>query len=248
MDYADDPAVRTLAVPNRVLAIGAHPDDAEFGAGGTLARWTAQGSEAVILVVTDGSKGTWDRSLQPEELAQIRRSEQQQAARVLGAVETVMLGHLDGELEYSMNLRAELCHWIRKLRPDVVLTHDPWRRYMLHPDHRVVGWTAMDAVVAARDHLLFPEQLTQGITEHRPQSLLLWAPEEADYWEDISETVDRKVEALLCHSSQGASTMGDPHESLQHRAAFADRIHKWAAEQGTAPGLAAAESFKMIVP
>jgi LmbE family N-acetylglucosaminyl deacetylase len=200
MTYADDTSARTLAVPARALAIGAHPDDAEFGAGGTLARWTEQGSEAVILVVSDGSKGTWDRTL------------------------------------------------IRRLRPDVVLTHDPWRRYMLHPDHRVVGWAAIDAVVAARDHLFYPEQLTEGLTEHRPEALLLWAPEEADHWEDISETVGRKVEALLCHSSQGESTMGDPHESLQNRAVFADRIHKWAAEQGTAPGLAAAESFKMIVP
>jgi LmbE family N-acetylglucosaminyl deacetylase len=248
MTYADDSSAETLRVPTRALAIGAHPDDAEFGAGGTLASWTEQGAEAVILVVTDGSKGTWDHELEADDLAAVRRNEQVNAARVMGAAEPVMLGHPDGELEYSLALRAELCHWIRRLRPDVVLTHDPWRRYMLHPDHRVVGWAVIDAVVAARDHLFFPEQLTEGLTEHRPRALLLWAPEEADYWEDISGTVDRKADALLCHSSQGMSTMGIPRESPQHRAAFTDRIHKWAAQQGVAPGLAAAESFKMIVP
>lgn len=248
MTHASGTASRRLDVPARALTIGAHPDDAEFGAGGTLACWADQGCEAVILVVTDGSKGTWDQTLQPEDVAATRGSEQEKAARVLGVADTVMLGHPDGELEYSQSLRAELCHWIRRVRPNVVLTHDPWRRYMLHPDHRITGWAAVDAVVAARDHLYFPEQLTGRLTEHRPDALLLWAPDEPDYWEDISETVDRKIEALLCHSSQGATTMGDPHQSPQHRAAFADRIHKWAAEQGTATGLAAAESFKMIVP
>ena len=131
MTYADDTAARTLPVPARALAIGAHPDDAEFGAGGTLARWTEQGSEAVILVVSDGSKGTWDRDLEPEELTRTRRSEQERAARVLGATEAVVLDHPDGELEYSMELRAQLCHWIRRVRPDVVYIQE--HLALLHP-------------------------------------------------------------------------------------------------------------------
>ena len=222
------PAHQALDVPARAMTIGAHPDDAEFGAGGTLARWAAAGCEVSMLVVTDGSKGTWDPTLDPPGLAQIRSNEQQQAANVLGATDIVMLEHRDGELESTMALREELCLWIRRLRPDVVLTHDPWRRYMLHPDHRATGWAAVDAVVAARDHLFFREQLVEGLTEHRPEALLLWAADEPDHWEDISDSLDRKVEALLCHSSQGTTTMGDANESAEGRRQFAGRLRDWA--------------------
>ncbi|MDH3260178.1 MAG: PIG-L family deacetylase [Acidimicrobiia bacterium] len=242
------PARAALEVPARAMTIGAHPDDAEFGAGGTLARWTAAGCEVVMLIVTDGSKGTWDHALDPNELTQIRRQEQQRAADVIGAAEPVMLDHRDGELEYTMALREELCLWIRRLRPNVVLTHDPWRRYMLHPDHRVTGWAAIDGVVAARDHLFFPDQLDGSLVEHRPDALLLWATDQPDHWEDISATFDQKVEALLCHSSQGATTMEDAHESAEHRREFSDRLHNWATQQGKPVGLEAAETFKVIRP
>jgi LmbE family N-acetylglucosaminyl deacetylase len=230
------------------MTIGAHPDDAEFGAGGTLARWAAAGCEVSMLVVTDGSKGTWDPTLDPPRLAQIRSNEQQQAADVLGATDIVMLEHRDGELESTMALREELCLWIRRLRPDVVLTHDPWRRYMLHPDHRATGWAVVDAVVAARDHLFFREQLVEGLTEHRPEALLLWAADEPDHWEGISDSLDQKVEALLCHSSQGTTTMGDAHGSAEGRRKFARRLRDWAEQQGRPVGLDVAESFKMIRP
>ncbi|MDR9451522.1 MAG: PIG-L deacetylase family protein [Acidimicrobiia bacterium] len=242
------PTASPLEVPARVMTIGAHPDDAEFGAGGTLAGWTARGCEALVLVVTDGSKGTWDHTLDPSDLTQIRREEQHRAAAVLGVADTVMLDYPDGELEYTMALRAELCLWIRRFRPDVVLTHDPWRRYMLHPDHRATGWAAIDAVVAARDHLFFADQLTDGLTEHRPDALLLWAADEPDHWEDITSTFDQKVDALLCHSSQGTTTMGDAHESADHRWEFSERLRRWAAQQGKAVGLATAESFKILRP
>lgn len=237
-----------LDPPARALTIGAHPDDAEFGAGGTLARWSAAGCEVTMLIVTDGSKGTWDHTLNPDELTRIRREEQQRAAEVIGATETIMLDHRDGELEYSMTLRAELCLWVRRLRPNVVLTHDPWRRYMLHPDHRVTGWAAIDGVVAARDHLFFPEQLADGLAEHRPEALMLWAADEADHWEDIADTFDQKIDALLCHSSQGATTMGNAHESTEHRREFSGRLREWANQQGMPAGLDAAEAFKVIRP
>ena len=158
-----------LPVPGRALAIGAHPDDAEFGAGATLAKWAAAGTEATILVLTDGSKGSWDPSLSPSDLVRTRMNEQTQAAEALGVDSTLNLSYIDGELEYTMELRAEVCLWIRRLRPHVVLAHDPWRRYMLHPDHRATGWAAIDGVVAARDHLFFPEQLAGGLTHHRPR-------------------------------------------------------------------------------
>lgn len=238
-----------LPVPARALTIGAHPDDAEFGAGGTLARWASAGCEVSMLIVTDGSKGTWEPDLSPAELTEMRRDEQQRAADALGATgQVIILAHPDGELEYSMELRRELCRWIRQLRPDVLLTHDPWRRYMLHPDHRVTGIATVDAVVAARDHLFFPDQLTGGLSKHRPDRLLFWAADEPDHWEDIVGTFEAKIGALLCHSSQMRTTMGDAGSGEEQRRAFEERIRRRAAEQGAPAGLALAEAFKMVRP
>lgn len=234
-----------LAVPSSALTIGAHPDDAEFGAGGTLARWAASGCEVTMLIVTDGSKGTWDPDTSTEELIANRRSEQRQAADALGAGEVIHLDHVDGELEYSMDLRAELCRWIRTVRPQVVLGHDPWRRYMLHPDHRAAGLGLIDGVVAARDHLFFPEQ---GLPKHRPEAILLWQADVVDHHEDISGTFDTKIEALLCHSTQTTTTMGDANASTDARDHFVARMRSLASEMGEPAGLPLAEGFKLIRP
>jgi LmbE family N-acetylglucosaminyl deacetylase len=241
LDYEATP----LETPARALAIGAHPDDIEFGAGGTLAHWASAGCEVTMLIMTDGSKGSWDHSADPTTLAQTRSSEQQAAADALGAQEVRHLGHVDGELEYSMALRREVCHHIRDVRPNVVLSHDPWQRYQLHPDHRATGWAAVDGVISARDHLFFPEQ---GLTAHRPDALLLWSADSPDHWEDIATHFDTKIAALLCHSSQGTSTMGGAEKMEDRRTAFVDRMLRWAAKQGAAAGLSAAEAFKRITP
>ncbi len=237
-----------LPAPARVLAVGAHPDDIEFGCGGSLARWAAGGAEVTMLVMTDGSKGTWDRDLAPGELVGARAGEQQVAAAELGAARAVMLGHVDGELDHSRALVADLCLRIRRHRPDVLLTHDPWRRYELHPDHRATGWAVLDAVVAARDHLFFPDQLDDGLAPHRPGAVLLWKADEPDHWEDVWATLDRKVAALLCHSSQTQTTMGDALADDAARDAFRDRIADWARRAGQPVGLAAAEAFKRLAP
>ena len=129
-----------LPTPASALAIGAHPDDIEFGAGGTLAKWAAAGCRVVMLIVTDGSKGAWDTEQDQDELVATRGDELRAAAEVLGARETVQLGYVDGELEYSMELRGQICEQIRVHTPEVVLSHDPWQRYQLHPDHRVTGF------------------------------------------------------------------------------------------------------------
>ncbi len=234
-----------LALPKRVLAIGAHPDDIEFGAGGTLARWVSLGCEVTMLVVTDGSKGSWDPGIDPADLVATRINEQRAAAAALGAAEVRYLNEVDGELEYTMDLRKEMCRQIRDVRPDVVLSHDPWQRYQLHPDHRATGWAVMDGVVSARDHLYFPEQ---DLDPHRPDAVLLWSADTPDHWEDISDHFPAKVEALLCHSSQGTTTMGGAEQTDDRRRAFVDRMQSWAAGQGAAVDLEKAESFKRITP
>jgi LmbE family N-acetylglucosaminyl deacetylase len=168
---------------------------------------------------------------------------------VLGVVgELVFLDHVDGELVHSMTLREQLALWIRRLRPEVVLSWDPWRRYMLHPDHREIGWGAVDGVVSARDHLFFPHQLVDGLSKHRPEAILLFAADESDYWEDISATFDVKIEALLCHSSQTVSTMQDAHAGDDERARFAERIRDWCRTMGEPVGLEVAEAFKLLRP
>lgn len=237
-----------LPTPERALTIGAHPDDAEFGAGGTLAKWAAEGCHITMLIVSDGSKGTWDPHLDPEALIAARQAEQRRAADRLGARDVVMLDHVDGEIVNTVALRQELSFWIRTTRPDVVLSHDPWKRYMLHPDHRATGMAAIDSIVAARDHLFFPEQLSEHVTKHRPAAILLWSADEIDYWEDIAATFDVKIAALLEHSTQGPTTMASAHVNQDGRQEFVAKLRAWSATTGEPVGMEAAEGFKRLFP
>lgn len=232
-----------LETPKRALAIGAHPDDIEFGAGGTLAGWAKAGCHVVMAVMTDGSKGSWKPDEDPAALIGVRAAEQQAAADVLGAAAVVFLGHVDGELKYSMGVRAQVAALIRTHRPDIVISHDPWAPYEIHPDHRATGWAAVDGVVAARDHLFFPDQ---GLEHHRPESLLLWRAAEPDHWEDISTKFDTKLAALLCHESQHHTTMGNAGSGETERDGFERRLRDYARSQGQAVNLEAAEAFKRI--
>lgn len=235
-----------FAIPDRVLTIGAHPDDAEFGAGATLARWADTGTDITMLIITDGSKGSWDPEIDKATLVRQRKDEQSRAADVLGAASVIHLDHIDGELEYSMDLRKVLARHIRATQPDVLLTHDPWQRYQLHPDHRATGLLAIDAVVAAREPLMYPDI---GMPAHRPGFVLLWSADEPDHAEPVQpKWFDRKVEALLCHSSQGTTTMGGADSSPEKRLAFVDRLAQWHAENGSMFGIGPAETFKKIIP
>lgn len=235
-----------LPLPTTVLTIGAHPDDAEFGAGATLARWNSTGAQTTMIIVTDGSKGSWDPTIADQDLVAVRRNEQERAGATLGVESIIHLDHVDGELEYSMALRRELAIHIRQIKPDVVLSHDPWQRYQLHPDHRATGFAAVDAVVSAREPRAYADL---GLPAHRPQALLLWSADEPDHTEPVTpESFDRKVEALLCHTSQGATTMGDPDAGPESRLQFIDKLAVWQAESGERFGIGPAETFKMIAP
>jgi LmbE family N-acetylglucosaminyl deacetylase len=238
-----------LATPARALAVAAHPDDVEFGCGATLAKWAAAGCEVSYLICTDGSKGTWDPNADIGALIGVRQVEQRAAAAALGATgEVVFLGRVDGELEADLITRSEVARAIRMLKPDVVLGHDPWKRYRLHPDHRAAGFLVVDGIVAARDPHFFPEH---GLAHHRPSALLLFEADEPDHVEDVTGFADAKLAALEAHRSQFETTMhiGDD-DAGADRDAFRRRIRgelaeaaAWAADAQTGPE---AERFKLI--
>jgi LmbE family N-acetylglucosaminyl deacetylase len=237
-----------LPTPGAALAIAAHPDDVEFGAGATLARWAAAGCVVHHLVCTDGSKGTWDPDQDLTELVAQRQCEQRAANRALGGTgEVVFLGWPDGELDSGLRQRGQVAYWIRRLRPDVVVGHDPWKRYRLHPDHRHAGFLTVDGVVAARDPHFFPEQ---SLPHHRPSALLLFEADEPDHVEEADDdAVDRKLAALESHVSQLRSTMlvdPDSPEAEAQLAAFRGRVRDRLAEHGKLAGVPQGEAFKAI--
>jgi len=240
----------TAPPPSVALAIAAHPDDVEFQAGATLAKWAAEGCVVHHLILTDGSKGTWDPHADTTALIATRQVEQRAAARALGATgEVVMLDAVDGELEATLARRGEVAYWIRRLRPDIVLGHDPWKRYRLHPDHRHAGWLAVDGVVAARDPHFFPEH---DVAHHRPSQLWLFEADEPDHIEDVTGFADAKVAALLEHRSQFETTMAisESDAAAAERDRFRERIERElaAAAAKVDPGSSVvhAEVFKRI--
>ena len=245
-DLPDSGAVsRDLPLPASALAVGAHPDDIEFGCGGTLAKWAAGGCRIHHLVLTDGSKGTWLGEDDTSLLVATRQDEQRAAARILGGGEVDFLGWPDGELEAGMLERRQVCEVIRRVRPTVVLGHDPWRRYRLHPDHRHAGWLAVDAVVAARDPKFFPDL---GMPAHRPEVVLLWEADEPNHVEEVGAAVETKLAALMAHRSQYRSTMGfeDGDSDGAGAARFRQRVVQQLAAHGSLTGVDAGEAFHLI--
>lgn len=243
-DAAPTLTTSDLPTPGSALAIGAHPDDVEFGCGATLAKWAADGCVVHHLVLTDGSKGTWNPDADIEALVAQRQREQREAARRLAgdrAGDVVFLGQVDGELDSSLVLRGEVARVIRILQPDVVLGHDPWKRYRLHPDHRHAGLLACDGIVAARDPHFFKEH---GIPHHRPSALLLWEADEPNHVEDVSGWVDLKLHALEAHESQFESTMKAVEPAQM--TAFRERIRHRLDGLGSRYGVESAEIFRLI--
>lgn len=234
-----------FATPESALAIIAHPDDAEFQCGATLAKWAAEGCVVHHLICTDGSKGTWDVNVDQAQLVATRQAEQRAAAQALGATgRIVFLGWPDGELESGLRQRSQVAYWIRKLKPAVVLGHDPWKRWRLHPDHRNAGWLATDGIVAARDPFFFPEH---DIAHFRPDALLLFESDEPDLAIDVAGFAGHKAEALLAHESQFETThdIADSADGDQRRR-FSEWVEFNLAEGGAKAGLEQAELFKVI--
>ena len=224
--------------PERALAIFAHPDDAEFGCAGVAAKWARRGTEVYYVVCTTGDKGSSDPEMTSERLAAIREREQREAAAVLGVREVVMLRYGDGELEDTRDLRRDIVRAVRRFRPDVVFTSNPFvNNRHVHRDHRVAGQVVLDAVFPyARDHLHFPELRKEGLEPHKTPLALLWGAEDPDVSIDITETIEAKIEALMCHRSQFVGRAEQ----------VAERVRAWTREAGRRADVPYAEAFRKI--
>ncbi|MEI2717670.1 MAG: PIG-L deacetylase family protein [Candidatus Nanopelagicales bacterium] len=229
--------------PGRVLAIAAHPDDIDFGLGGTIAHLTAGGSEVVYCVVTDGDAGGFDPEVPRSEIPAIRRAEQRAAAEVLGAADVMFLGYRDGELTVSHGLRRDIARVIRKVRPDVAVVQSPVRNidrmYASHPDHIAAGEAGMQAIYPdARNPFAHPTLLQdEGLEEWAvPQTWIVGYPEPT-WFRDITDVLDRKVAALRAHESQTA------HMDIEAG------LREWGGAMALAGGLpegAVAEAFRVL--
>ena len=222
----------------RAMVIMAHPDDGDFIAAGTMAKWAKEGWEVVLVVVTDGSRGSEDPNLTPEKLREIREAEQRAAAKTLGVSDVVFLGYEDGALEDSTSVRRDLVRLIRQHRPLRVIAQDPTHRwsgqsYINHPDHMAAGNAALVAVYPlARNRPSFRELLAEGLEPFSVPELYLAGTSVPDCWIDVGDTLELKVAALREHRSQ----IGDWDVEAQ--------MKEWA--HGTADGhdMEYAESFK----
>ncbi len=234
----------TEAAPLRFLHIAAHPDDLDFGAAGTTAGLTAAGNEVIYCLVTDGDAGGFDNTISRERMAEIRREEQTAAAKVVGVTELHFLGFPDGAVEANLELRKAISRIIRQVRPDRVVTQSPERNYDRifgsHPDHRATGTSALDAVYPdSRNEFAHPELLSEeGLEPHTVPEVWLMGGPDPDHFVDVTDVIELKVEALLCHHSQ-----------LREPGRMPDMLRTWATEQGKRAGLAEgrmAESFRKL--
>lgn len=224
-----------------ILAIGAHPDDTDFGASGTIAKWVKEGATAYYIVATDGSRGSDDPKMTHKKLAAIRKSEQEAAAKVLGVKKVFFLNHPDTQLVSDLKLKEELVRIIRTVKPNIVITMDPTfyfnDDFINHTDHRAVSLAAMDAVFPlSRDRLTFPEHEKVGLKPHKTEEIMFVSFGEGSYFVDISSSLDSKIEALSKHASQFGN-FSDIEKRMRDRAK----------EVGKKGKMKAAESFKRIV-
>lgn len=228
--------------PQKVLCVAAHPDDLEFGVAGSVAKWTAEGAEVSYLICTNGCKGSSDRQLSGPELTELRRQEQRDAAKILGVKEVIFFDYEDGLVEVTMELKRDIAREIRRVQPDVVFCMDPTllyipdRWFINHPDHRAVGQATVDAVYPlARDHMMFPELLAEGLEPHKVATLLLSNFEKSNFAIDITDFFDTKMKALAAHVSQVPDLEGTT-----------AMLRSWARDAGKWAGLELAEAFVRV--
>lgn len=224
---ADD----TLPEPDRILVVTAHPDDVDFGNAGSVATWTDAGIEVSYCLVTDGDAGGSDLEMPRKEMAEIRRAEQAAAAKCVGVDDLHWLGYPDGRVESTLDLRRDISRVIREVRPQRVLTQSPERSfarvYASHPDHLATGEATICAVYPdSRNPFAHPELRDEGYEPWAVSELWISALRTPDVFVDVTDAIDRKIEALLCHGSQHQDTSWV--EGL---------VRDWGAAQAKAGGL-----------
>ena len=230
-------------MPDRVLVVMAHPDDVDFGAAGTVAAWTDEGLDVIYCIVTDGEAGGSDRAVGRTDMAALRREEQTAAAKVLGVTELHFLGHPDGRVQPTIELRRDISRVIRAVQPQRLLTQSPERNferiYASHPDHLATGEAALCAVYPdARNPFAHPELLTEGLEPWVVPEVWMMVGTAHNTWVDVTETFERKVDALRAHSSQ-----------TSHMDNLAEFLKGWGEAQAKAGGLPEgrlAEGFRVI--
>ena len=218
-----------------VLGVGAHPDDMDFTAAGTIAKMVAEGAEAYYLICTDGSRGSRHNKTAHEELARLRKEEQLKAGKIIGLRDILFLNHCDTQLIVDLTLKEEIVRVIRSLRPAIVITMDPhcyytpkspWKHhtaFINHTDHRAAGLATMDAVFPlARDCMIFPEHEKEGLLPHKVEELWFCAFDRRDYIVDITSTFEKKIRALAAHKSQFDDFARIKQEVVNHAIHFAD--------------------------
>ncbi len=225
----------------RAMAVYAHPDDAEFGLAGTVAKWAREGVEITYCMVTNGASGSSDPDMTREKLKAIREAEQREAAAILGVKHVVFLGYEDGSLYPTLEVRRDVARQIRIHRPDVLFAQDPTVRiardasYVNHPDHIAAGEVALRSINPdASTRLMFPELWREERLEpHKPKALFINAFGGGETVVDISEVLEVKIRALRAHRSQ----LGDEEERL---------VREFARRAGESAGYAAGESFRVV--
>jgi LmbE family N-acetylglucosaminyl deacetylase len=227
-------------IPDSVLVIMAHPDDMEFSCAGTMARWAKAGSRIIYVLCTSGEVGISDPEITKEKAAEIRETEQREAAKITGVHEVVFLREPDGMLQPTLELRKKLVREIRRFRPEVIVCGDPTvifagETYINHPDHRAAATAALDATFpAAGQPNLFQELEAEGLKAHKPRKVFVTGWGQTDLFVNIEETIDLKVAALSAHKSQMGDWDPEP------------RIKEWASERGKGKEMQYAESFRVI--
>jgi LmbE family N-acetylglucosaminyl deacetylase len=231
-----------------ILTVMAHPDDAELTCAGSIARWVREGGRAVLVIATDGSRGGKhpEPNLSGEAMARTRRSEQIEAAALIGFAEIVSLGFGDGELQEDDALRGALVEQIRKWRPQTAVAMDPLTviyrdSYINHRDHRVLGMALLDALYPQASNAgYFPEQLERGLQPHKVPELLLANSEHPNFWVDVTDTIDIRFDALRCHRSQIRLWPENGEAIIRQQRDYAGVI-------GTEHGMTYAEAFRRVV-
>ena len=227
----------------RILVVMAHPDDCDFGAGGTIAQWTAKGISVSYCIITNGDQGGEESDVPLEEMAKVRQREQRDAGAALGVSDITFLNHRDGWLVPTIELRKEIVREIRKSKTDRMVIQSPERNYerifASHPDHLAAGEVAIQAVYPdARNPYAFTDLKEAGFEPWRVKEVWITSSPTPNHFVDITDTFPKKIAALKAHVSQTA-----------HNAELEAMVRSWGERNATAQGLPVgrvAEIFKVI--